>query len=139
MERIIDLAFGDEVQAETGYTNWDRADNEFYCKVAGIDEKGWVILDAQNAVCFDGRNKIQPFFLVPSDSPVEGMAHYKKIPGCYVIWHIIGMDEKGRFLLNTHAYECSASDRASDPKQEDYRNVIADGGRQAGDTLTEAL
>ena len=40
MRRISDLEIGDEVQIETGYTNWNRADNEFYCTVAGYDEEG---------------------------------------------------------------------------------------------------
>lgn len=66
MRRIIDLEKGEEVQVETGYTNWNRADNEFYCTVSGISEDGMVILDAKNSVCFDGRNKIQPFFVVAS-------------------------------------------------------------------------
>ena len=40
MMRIIDLEIGEEVQVETGYTNWNRADNEFYCTVSGISEDG---------------------------------------------------------------------------------------------------
>ena len=38
MMRIIDLEIGTEVQVEAGYTNWNRADDEFYCTVSGISE-----------------------------------------------------------------------------------------------------
>ena len=102
MERIIDLEIGEEVQVETGFTNWNRADNEFYCIVAGIDEEGRVILDAKNSVCFDGRNRLQPYFVVDGNSAVEKIANYRKIPGCYVLWDIKGMDMRGRFILNTY-------------------------------------
>lgn len=101
MKRIIDLEIGDEVQVETGYTNWDRSDNEFYCTVAGYDEEGRVILDAKNSVCFDGRNKIQPFFVVDRNTMIERATSYNRIPGCYVLWHITGMDRNGRFILKT--------------------------------------
>ena len=37
MMRINDLEIGDEVQVETGYTNWNRADNEFYCTMSGME------------------------------------------------------------------------------------------------------
>ena len=99
---IEELHSGDEIQVETGYTNWDRSDNEFYCKIAGFDENGMVILDAKNAICFDGRNKIQPYFVVDRRTDVEKNAGYKKSPGCYVLWHIIGMDDNGRFILKTN-------------------------------------
>ena len=56
MARIGDFKIGEEIQVKTGITNWDRSDNEFYCTVAESDEEGRVILDAKNAVCFDGRN-----------------------------------------------------------------------------------
>ena len=101
MRRIIDLENGEEVQVETGYTNWNRADNEFYCTVSGISEDGMVILDAKNSVCFDGRSKIQPFFVVDRNTMIERATSYNTIPGCYVLWHIIGMDRNGRFILKT--------------------------------------
>lgn len=101
MDRIIDLQIGDEVQVETGYTNWNRADNEFYCTVRGYDDEGRVILDAKNAICFDRRNNIQPFFVVEKDTLVETTTTYNKIVGCYVLWDIIGMDRQGRFILRT--------------------------------------
>lgn len=101
MMRIIDLEIGDEVQVETGYTNWNRADNEFYCTVAGYDEEGMVILDAKNSVCFDGRNKIQPFFVVDRNTMIERATSYNRIPGCNVLWHITGMDRNGCFILKT--------------------------------------
>ena len=101
MMRIIDLEIGTEVQVETGYTNWNRADDEFYCTVSGISEDGMVILDAKNSVCFDGRNKIQPFFVVDRNTMIERATSYNTIPGCYVLWHIIGMDRNGRFILKT--------------------------------------
>lgn len=103
MKRIIELEIGEIIQIETGYTNWNRADNDFTCVLAGYDEKGRVILDAENSVCFDGRNSIQPYFIVEKDTCVSltvGRASYK-IPGCFVLRHIIGMDGKGRFLLKT--------------------------------------
>lgn len=101
MDRIIDLQIGDEVQVETGYTNWDRSDNEFYCTVAGYDEEGRVVLDAKNAICFDGRNKIQPFFVVDRNTAIEKTTFYNKVVGCYVLWNIVGMDRDGRFILKT--------------------------------------
>ena len=103
MRRIIDLENGEEVQVETGYTNWNRADNEFYCTVFGISEDGMVILDAKNSVCFDGRNKIQPFFVVDRNTIVEKTAFYNKVVGCYVLWNIAGMDRSGRFILKTQS------------------------------------
>ena len=101
MRRIIDFVIGEEIQVETGITNWNRDDNEFYCIVAGIDEKGRVILDAKNAVCFDGRNKIRPYFVVDGNTAVEETTFYNRIPGCYVLWDITGMDTRGRFILKT--------------------------------------
>ena len=101
MIKIRDMEIGDKVQIETGYTNWDRADNEFYCEVVGRDKKGRIILDAKNSVCFDGRNKIQPFFLVDPNTSVLNTTFYNKIPGCFVLRHVIGMDTKGRFILKT--------------------------------------
>ena len=103
MRRIIDLENGEEVQVETGYTNWNRADNEFYCTVSGISEDGMVILDAKNSVCFDGRNKIQPFFVVDRNTIGEKTAFYNKVVGCYVLWNIAGMDRSGRFILKTQS------------------------------------
>ena len=38
MEKVGDLKIGDKVLIETGYTNWDNSDNEFFCKIAGYDE-----------------------------------------------------------------------------------------------------
>ena len=73
---------------------------------------------------------MQPFFLVPPDSPVESMTHYKKIPGCYVIWHIIGMDEKGRFLLDTHRYENVSAECIVESKQKDYCDDMSAEGRR---------
>ena len=35
MNCISDYNIGEEIQVETGYTNWDRSDNEFYCTLAG--------------------------------------------------------------------------------------------------------
>ena len=101
MRRIIDLEIGEEVQVETGYTNWNGADNVFYCTVSGISEDGMAILDAKNSVCFDGRNKIQPFFVVDRNTMVEKTAFYNKVVGCYVLWHIAGMDRSGQFILKT--------------------------------------
>lgn len=86
---------------ETGITSWDRTDNEFYCVVAGFDEEGRVILDAKNAICFDKRNKIQPFFVVARNTLIERTTFYNKIVGCYVLWDIVGMDTQGRFILHT--------------------------------------
>ena len=101
MDRIIDFEIGDTVQIETGFSNWDRSDNEFNCVVAGFDEKGRVVLDAQNAVCFDGRNSIQPYFVVDRNTVIEKGPSYNKIAGCYVLWDIVGMDMDGRFILKT--------------------------------------
>ncbi len=105
MGRISDLAIGEEVQVETGFTNWNRADNEFYCTVVGVDEQGRVILDAKNAVCFDGRNSIQPYFVIDRNTTVEKTPSYCRIPGCYVLWDVTGMDTQGRFILNTRHTE----------------------------------
>ena len=101
MRRIIDFEIGEEIQVETGITNWDRTDNEFYCTVAGIDEEGRVILNAKNAICFDGRNMLQPYFVVDRNTAVEKTTFYNRIPGCYVLWNIEGMDTRGRFILKT--------------------------------------
>ena len=101
MVRICDFKIGEEIQIETGITNWDRSDNEFYCAVAGIDGEGRVILDAKNAVCFDGRNSIRPYFVVDRNATVEKTTSYNRIPGCYVLWDISGMDAHGRFILKT--------------------------------------
>ena len=101
MDRINDLEIGEEVQVETGYTNWDRSDNEFYCTVVGSDEEGRVILDAKNAVCFDGRNRIQPYFVVNGNAAVERTTFYNKVVGCYVLWNTAGMDRHGRFILKS--------------------------------------
>ena len=98
---IDELNTGDEVQIETGYSNWDRSDNEFYCTVAGYSENGMVILDAQNAISFDGRNKIQPYFVVDKRTEIEEWGGCRKIPGCSVLWYIVGMDDEGRFILRT--------------------------------------
>jgi hypothetical protein len=97
----MDLENGDVVQIETGYTNWNRKDNEFNCTVDGRTEKGLVILNAMNAVCFDGRNTIQPYFAVDKETAVLESGMYYKIPGCYVLWNVIGMDRNGRFILKT--------------------------------------
>ncbi len=105
MARIGDFQIGEEIQVETGITNWDRSDNEFYCTVAGIDEEGRVILDAKNDICFDGRNSIQPYFVVDRDSAVEKTTFYNKLTGCYVLWDITGMDARGRFILRTRHKE----------------------------------
>ncbi len=102
MDRISDLHIGDEVQVETGITNTDRSDNEFYCTVIGIDEEGRIILDAKNAISFDCRNKIQPYFIVDKNTAIERTLSYTKIVGCYVLWDIVGMDDRGRFILDTH-------------------------------------
>ena len=98
---IDELYMGDEIEVETGYTNWDRSDNEFHCTVAGYSENGMVILDARNAVSFDGRNKIQPYFVVDKRTDIEEVGGSRKIPGCYVLWDIVGMDDCGRFILRT--------------------------------------
>ena len=98
---IDELYIGDDVEVETGFTNWDRSDNEFYCTVAGCSENGMVILDAKNAVSFDGRNKIQPYFVVDKRTEIEEWGGSRKIPGCYVLWDIVGMDDCGRFILRT--------------------------------------
>ena len=99
MERLGDLEFGDEIQVETGYTNWNRADNEFYCIVAGCDEEGRVILDARNQVCFDGRNRIQAYFVVDSNAAVLSYGLYKKIPRllCSLEHHRHGQRREIRF------------------------------------------
>ena len=101
MSCISDYNIGEEIQVETGYTNWDRSDNDFYCILAGYDEEGRAILDAKNSVCFDGRNSIRPYFVVDRNTVVGEGPGYKKIPGCYVLWHITGMDDHGRFILRT--------------------------------------
>ncbi len=102
MERLKDFEIGEEIQIETGFTNWNRVDNEFYCLVAGMDDDGRIILDAKNAVCFDGRNKIQPYFVLDGNTAVEKTPFYNKIPGCYVLWDITGMDTHGRFILRSY-------------------------------------
>lgn len=102
MEKVGDLKIGEKVLIETGYTNWDKSNNEFFCKIAGYDKFDRVILDAENVVCFDGRNTIQPFFVVESNAAIEILPRGQiKIPGCYVLFDIIGMDTKGWFILKT--------------------------------------
>ncbi len=102
MEKVGDLKIGEKVLIETGYTNLDKSDNEFFCKIAGYDEFNRVILDAENAVCFDGRNTTRPFFVVESNAAIEMLPTYQIIiQGCYVLFDIIGMDTYGRFILKT--------------------------------------
>ena len=56
VDRVDDLNIGDEVIVGTGLSTLDNIDIDFICTIAGHDENGRIILDAQNAVSFDGRN-----------------------------------------------------------------------------------
>ena len=102
-ECVADLAEGEEIDVETGYRNWDRSDDEFHCIMGGYDDRGRAILDAQNAICMDGRNKFQPYFLVDPRAPITPRAGDLglKLLSCYVIWHVVGMDVEGRLILHS--------------------------------------
>ena len=99
---ISELEIGQRIQVETGITNWDKRDNEFFCKVIGYDENGRIILESQNAVCLDGRNTIRPFFSVAPEAPIQILSSGDhKLTGCYVLFHCTGLDRRGRLILKT--------------------------------------
>lgn len=112
---VSELGPCDVILVGTGYFDMNNKNIDFQCVISGVDYKDRVVLDAQNTLCLDGRNKIRPYFVVDKRSKVEKETSFTKgsVPGCidtddlyrlgvaYVIYDLEGMDREGRFVLRT--------------------------------------